>query len=82
MKRQYQLAPRVRVVAVHNGDALPYFGQAIRRAEDVWQLLREEVALWDRERFLALALDGRHCTSSKSFGQEMSLAKRRFFSSV
>ena len=60
MERRYQIAPRVRVVAVHDGDALPYFGQAVRRAKDVWQLLREDVALWDRERFLALALDGRH----------------------
>lgn len=60
MKRRYRLAPLVRVVAVHDGDPLPYFGQPIKRAEDVWRLLREDVAIWDRERFLVLALDGRH----------------------
>lgn len=50
----------MQVVAVHDGDSVPYFGRPIRRAEDVWRLLQDEVATWDRERFLALALDGRH----------------------
>ncbi len=60
MTQRYQLAPRVRVVTVSDVPGLPYLGRAIREPDDVWRPLREEVSEWDRERFLVLALDGRH----------------------
>ena len=58
MKR-YVLAPRVRLEMVRDADAR-YARAPIRQAADVFRFLREEVALWERERFLVLALDGRH----------------------
>ena len=60
MERRTRLAPRVQVVAVRDGEPVPYFGRPIRQAEEVFSLLKEDAALWDRERFLTLALDGRH----------------------
>ncbi len=60
MEQQYRLAPRVRVLLVADGDAVPYFEQPIKEPSRVWQLLKDEAATWDRERFLVLALDGRH----------------------
>ncbi|MCP5056465.1 MAG: hypothetical protein GY937_07020 [bacterium] len=50
----------MRVLLVSDSDAVPYFGQPIKEPSHVWQLLKDEAATWDRERFLVLALDGRH----------------------
>jgi DNA repair protein RadC len=36
------------------------YSQALRTSSEVYQLLREEAATWDRERFLVLALDGKN----------------------
>lgn len=57
--KPYKLAPRVRLELVRcEGER--YRRKPIRSAQDVWDHLREDAGTWDRERFLALALDGRH----------------------
>lgn len=56
---RYRLAPQLKLELVRD-DGERYRKDPIRSADDVWRHLREEVALWDRERFLVLALDGRH----------------------
>jgi DNA repair protein RadC len=49
----------VRIELVRDA-ASDYAEQPIRGAAEVWRLLRQEIAGWDRERFLTLLLDGRH----------------------
>lgn len=49
------LVPRVALV----GDVPTPYGEAITRPEDVWNLFKDDVVSWDRERFLTLALDPR-----------------------
>lgn len=49
------LVPRVALV----GDAPRPYGEPITQPEHVWNLFRFDVASWDRERFLTLALDSR-----------------------
>jgi len=54
-----RLAPRVAISLIR--DQVPYYGLPVRSPQVVWKLLLAEgVASWDRERFLVLALDGRH----------------------
>lgn len=60
MKR-YMLAPRLRLEMVRDAGAR-YVRRPIRAAGDVYRFLRDDVELWERERFLVLALDGRHRT--------------------
>lgn len=58
MTRRYTIAPRVALVYLR--DETPRYEQPLRRAQDVWSLLREEVEVFDREHFLSLLVDGRH----------------------
>ena len=58
--RRYRKAPRVRIELVRDSEELD--AHLIRSARDVWSLLRHEIEVWDRERFLTLLLDGRHRT--------------------
>jgi DNA repair protein RadC len=51
-------APRVRVELVR--DPAPPEPIALRGSGDVYAFLKEEVATWDRERFLTLLLDNKH----------------------
>ena len=50
--------PRARVQLIR--EARPYAAMTIRTPEDVWKLVRDELAVSDRERFLVLLLDGAH----------------------
>lgn len=50
------IRPRVSLIA----DAPAPYGQPLTSAEDVWALLKEHAACWDRERFITLALDAKH----------------------
>lgn len=50
--------PRHRVMLVR--DAEVAYSQALRTSAEVYLLLREEAATWDREHFLVLALDGKN----------------------
>jgi DNA repair protein RadC len=53
----HPLAIRVGLVA----EAPVPYPRPIREARDVFDLLREDANTWDRERFITVALDGRHC---------------------
>ena len=59
MEARYTTVPRVRIELVRDATS-DYAEEAIRGAAAVWHLLRDEMASWDRERFLTLLLDGRH----------------------
>ena len=59
MEARYGTVPRVRIELVRDGTS-EYPEESIRGASAVWRLLREEMTIWDRERFLTLLLDGRH----------------------
>lgn len=50
--------PRHRVMLVR--DAGVAYSQTLRTSAEVYVLLREEAATWDREHFLVLALDGKN----------------------
>lgn len=50
--------PRVRLVRVPM-EGHPY-REPLRQAVDIYRVFSEEVATWDRERFLAVLLDARH----------------------
>lgn len=50
--------PRHRVMLVR--DAGVAYSQTLRTSAEVYALLREEAATWDREHFLVLALDGKN----------------------
>jgi DNA repair protein RadC len=50
--------PRHRVMLVR--DAGVAYSQTLRTSAEVYLLLREEAATWDREHFLVLALDGKN----------------------
>lgn len=50
--------PRHRVMLVR--DVQVAYSQALRTSAEVYQLLRQEAASWDREHFLVLALDGKN----------------------
>jgi len=52
------LSPRVRVALVH--DPEPVTPVSLRGSADIYAFLKDEVATWDRERFLTLMLDNRH----------------------
>lgn len=54
-----RLAPRIRIELVGEPEA-QYQQKPLRSPADVWKLATEEVGHCDRERFLVLALDGRH----------------------
>lgn len=60
MKR-YVIAPRLRL-EVFRDEAVVYRQVPLKSPSDVWKHLQPDVALWDRERFLVLALDSRHKT--------------------
>jgi DNA repair protein RadC len=53
-----RLQPRVRVELVR--EAEPSEIITLRGASDIYALLQEEVATWDRERFVTLLLDNKH----------------------
>jgi DNA repair protein RadC len=57
--KRYSLAPRVRIELIRDG-GVRYRRQPVRSPRDVWQAMKEEAAVWERERFLVLGLDGRH----------------------
>ena len=59
MQARYATVPRVRVELVRDATS-DYVEHPIGSAAAVWHLLRDEMASWDRERFLTLLLDGRH----------------------
>lgn len=50
------IRPRVSLIA----DAPAPYGYPLTCAEDVWALLKDHAASWDRERFITLALDSKH----------------------
>jgi DNA repair protein RadC len=51
--------PRVRVEVIR--DPAPPERIVLTKSADAYALLREEAARWDRERFLTLMLDNKHC---------------------
>lgn len=53
-----RIGPRVRVMLVR--DRGPIYVRPLTSSREVDALLREEMLSWDRERFLALLLDGRN----------------------
>lgn len=50
--------PRHRIMLVR--DATVAYSQTLRTSAEVYALLRDEAATWDREHFLVLALDGKN----------------------
>lgn len=58
-RRSSPLTPRVRVELVRDADP-PAEPVTLRGAGDVYAFLKDEVAMWDRERFLTLILDNKH----------------------
>src|SRR2546422_6662267 len=58
MRRRFLIGPRVRVELVRESE--PAESIPVRGSGDAYALLREEVATWDRERFLTLMLNNKH----------------------
>ena len=50
------IRPRVYLIA----DAPAPYGEPLTSPDEVWRLLKEQTTTWDRERFITLALDGKH----------------------
>jgi DNA repair protein RadC len=53
-----RFGPRVRVELVR--DSQPLYEATLTKAEDVFRFFHDEVARWDRERFVSVILDGRN----------------------
>jgi DNA repair protein RadC len=53
-----RFGPRVRVELVR--DSQPLYEATLTNAEDVFRFFHDEVARWDRERFVSVILDGRN----------------------
>lgn len=58
-RRRVLTAPRVRVELVRETEP-PADPIAFRGSADAYALLKDEVAMWDRERFLSLILNNKH----------------------
>src|SRR5262245_29815680 len=52
------IGPRVQLTLVCDGG--PVYGEPLKQAVDIYRLLGESAATWDREQFLAVLLDSRN----------------------
>lgn len=57
-ERVYRLGPRLKLTVIRERG--PCYREPMRTSAEVYRLIGEEAASWDRERFLAVLLDGKN----------------------